>query len=427
MGPTLVGRNAFGIMRRTRRQGTGLSSNDSAQRVVSGMRPTGKLHLGHYHGVLKNWLQLQHEYECFFFVADWHALTTHYGEHYDIEHVVLDTVVDWLAAGINPNIATIFVQSKVPEHAELHLLLSMITPLSWLERVPSYKDQQARLNDRDLTTYGFLGYPVLQAADILVYRAGSVPVGADQVAHVEVTREIARRFNHIYGREPDFERHAEAAVLKMGRKAGRLYADLRKGYQERGDAEVLERARALLANHKGLSIGDRERLFGYLEGTGRIILPEPQALLTAASKVPGVDGEKMSKSFGNTIGIGEDPASITQKIRTMRTDPARVRRTDPGNPDLCPLYDLHRIYSTDETQAWAAAGCRSAGIGCLDCKQPVIEAIIAEQAPIRERAAQLANDPDLVRSLLQEGAEAARDAAKETLEEVRAAIGIDYR
>jgi tryptophanyl-tRNA synthetase len=394
------------------------------------MRPTGRLHLGHYHGVLKNWLQLQHEYECFFFVADWHALTTHYDEHYDIEQVAMTTVIDWLAAGINPNISTIFVQSRVPEHAEMHLLLSMITPVSWLERVPSYKDQQARLNDRDLTTYGFLGYPVLQAADILVYRAGTVPVGADQVAHVEVTREIARRFNHIYGREPDFERHAEAAVLKMGRKAGRLYSELRKAYQERGDAEVLERARALLASNKGLSIGDRERLFGYLEGTGRIILPEPQALLTAASaatRVPGVDGEKMSKSYNNTIDIGEDPAVITQKVRRMKTDPARVRRSDPGNPDLCPLFDLHRIYTDDATREWAASGCRSAGIGCLDCKQPVIDAIIAEQSPIRERAAEFADDPDLVHSVLQSGAETARDAAKETLEEVRAAIGIDYR
>ncbi len=391
------------------------------------MRPTGRLHLGHYHGVLKNWLQLQHEYECFFFVADWHALTTHYGDDVDLDRVVMETVVDWLAVGLNPNISTIFVQSRIPEHAELHLLLSMVTPVSWLERVPSYKDQQQKLNDRDLTTYGFLGYPVLQSADILAYRAGTVPVGADQVAHVELTREIARRFNHIYGREPDFERHAEAAVLKMGKKAGRLYGDLRKRYQERGDAEVLERAQALLNDQKGLSIGDRERLFGYLEGTGRIILPEPQALLTRASRVPGVDGEKMSKSYGNTISLGEEPAVIEQKIRTMKTDPARVRRTDPGDPDVCPVFELHRIYSSDETCAWAAEGCRSAGIGCLDCKGPVIEAIVAEQAPIRERALEFASNPDLVQSILLEGSETARDAAKETLEEVRAAIGIDYR
>ncbi len=404
-----------------------MSGNDSSQRVVSGMRPTGRLHLGHYHGVLKNWLQLQHEYECFFFVADWHALTTHYADQIDIEEVAKATVIDWLAAGINPNIATIFIQSKVPEHAELHLLLSMITPLSWLERVPTYKDQQIKLNDKDLATYGFLGYPVLQSADILAYKAGNVPVGADQVAHVEITREIARRFNHIYGREPGFETHAEAAISKMGKKAGGQYRDLRKAYQERGDAEVLERAQALLAAQKSLSIGDRERLFGYLEGTGRIILPEPQALLTQAPKFPGLDGEKMSKSYQNTIALGEEPDIITQKIRTMKTDPARVRRTDPGDPAQCPVYDWHLIYSEPAVCDWAAAGCRSASIGCLDCKGPLIDAVLAEQAPIRERAQHFAKDPDLVYSILMEGSEHARDTARETLDDVRAAIGISYR
>jgi tryptophanyl-tRNA synthetase len=391
------------------------------------MRPTGRLHLGHYHGVLKNWIRLQHEYECFFFVADWHALTTHYDAPYDIEQYTFDTVVDWLAAGINPGSATLFVQSKVPEHAELHLLLSMITPVSWLERVPSYKDQQAKLNDRDLSTYGFLGYPVLQAADILVYRAGNVPVGADQVAHVEVTREIARRFNHIYGREPGFEQHAEAAVKKMGRKAGRLYGELRKAYLTNGDVESLGKARALLAEQQNLSIGDHERLFGYLEGGGRIILPEPRVLLTESAKVPGVDGEKMSKSYGNTIRMREEPNVIEQKIKTMKTDPARVRRADPGRPEVCPVFTLHEIYSNDETREWAAHGCRTAGIGCLECKGPLIEAIKAEQAPIRERAAQYERDKDMVQSILMEGSEEARDVARETLEVVRAAIGISHR
>ncbi len=403
-----------------------MSSSDSDQRVLSGMRPTGRLHLGHYHGVLKNWIQLQHEYECFFFVADWHALTTHYDEPYDIEQFTFDTVVDWLAAGVNPGSATLFVQSKVPEHAELHLLLSMITPVSWLERVPSYKDQQAKLNDRDLTTYGFLGYPVLQSADILAYRAGHVPVGADQVAHVELTREIARRFNHIYGREPGFEQHAEAAVKKMGKKVARIYSDLRRSYLTDGDTEALERARALLAEQQNLSIGDRERLYGYLEGGGRIILPEPKPLLTQTPKVPGLDGEKMSKSYNNTIRLREDPAVVEQKIRTMKTDPARVRRTDPGEPSRCPVFSLHEMYTDDGTRTWAAEGCRTAGIGCLQCKAPLIEAINAEQAIMRERARQFENDPDLVRSILLEGSEEARDAAKETLDEVRSAIGITH-
>jgi tryptophanyl-tRNA synthetase len=391
------------------------------------MRPTGRLHLGHYHGVLKNWIRLQHEYECFFFVADWHALTTHYDAPYDIEQHTFDTVVDWLAAGVNPGSATLFVQSKVPEHAELHLLLSMITPVSWLERVPSYKDQQAKLNNRDLSTYGFLGYPVMMSADILIYRAGNVPVGADQIAHVEVTREIARRFNHIYGREPGFEQHAEAAVKKMGKKGGRLYSELRKAYLTTGDIDALAKARALLAEQQNLSVGDRERLFGYLEGGGRIILPEPRALLTKAPKVPGLDGEKMSKSYENTIRLREEPGVVEQKIKTMKTDPARVRRADVGTPEVCPVFALHEIYSSEDTRAWAAHGCRSAGIGCLECKGPLIDAINAEQAPIRERAAQYERDKDMVQSILIEGSEEARDVARETLDEVRAAIGISHR
>ena len=391
------------------------------------MRPTGRLHLGHYHGVLRNWVQLQHEYECFFFVADWHALTTNYEHAQDIEQHTFTTVVDWLAAGVNPGAATLFVQSKVPEHAELHLLLSMITPVSWLERVPSYKDQQAKLNDRDLATYGFLGYPLLQSADILVYRAGHVPVGADQVAHVELTREVARRFNHIYGREPGFEEQAEAAVAKMGKKASKMYRDLRRRYLEQGDAEALERARALLSEQQNLSIGDRERLFGYLEGGGRIILPEPQALLTPQAKVPGLDGEKMSKSYHNTISLREAPESVEEKVRTMKTDPARVRRSDPGNPDVCPVFSLHEIYSDEDTRTWAAKGCRSAGIGCLDCKKPLIDAINEEQATMRSRAEQFEQDPDLVQSILLEGAEKARDATRETLDAVRSAIGISYK
>ena len=391
------------------------------------MRPTGRLHIGHYHGVLKNWTRLQHEFDCFFFVADWHALTTHYQESGDIEQFTLDTVIDWLAAGISPGSCTIFVQSRVPEHAELHLLLSMITPNSWLERVPSYKDQIARQQDHDLDTYGFLGYPLLQSADILIYRAGNVPVGADQVAHLELSREIARRFNYIYGRESQFEQHAESAIRKMGRKPARLYSDARKEYLERGDTEALERARALLAEQQNLSIGDRERLFGYLEGGGRIILPEPQALLTETPKVPGLDGEKMSKSLNNTLRLREDPIVVEQKIRTMQTDPQRVRRDDPGDPSKCPVFELHEIYSEKDVRDWASDGCRNAGIGCVDCKGPLIDAINKEQAPFIQRAEQFENNHDLVRSIVIEGSEAARDVARETLEDVRSAIGISYR
>lgn len=391
------------------------------------MRPTGRLHLGHLHGVLKNWVQLQHEYECFFFVADLHALTTNYDASESIEQHTMDTVIDWLAAGVNPGNATIFVQSRVPEHAELHLILSMITPLSWLERVPSYKDQQLKLNDKDLATYGFLGYPLLQAADILIYRAGWVPVGADQVAHVELTREVARRFNHIYGRQPGFEEQSQAAVKKMSKKAARLYGNLRREYLERGDGEALERARALLAEQQNLSIGDRERLFGYLEGGGRIILPEPQALLTETAKMPGLDGEKMSKSYNNMISLRESAESVEEKVRTMQTDPARVRLTDPGDPRNCPVFALHEVYSENDTLEWAAEGCRSAGIGCIDCKGPLIDAINAEQEIYRQRAQQFEEDPDLVHAIIQEGSDKARAEARETLDDVKEAVGIAHR
>ena len=396
-------------------------------RVLSGMRPTGQLHLGHYHGVLKNWVKLQHEYECFFFVADWHALTTHYESSGIIAQSVWDMVIDWLAAGVNPGTAKLFIQSRVPEHAELHLLLSMITPLGWLERVPTYKDQQEKLKEKDLATYGFLGYPLLQSADILVYKAHGVPVGEDQVAHVELTREVARRFNHLYGREPDFEDKAEAAVKKMGKKNAKLYREVRKRYQEQGDAEALDVGRALLEEQQNLTIGDRERLFGYLEGGGRIILPEPQALLTPASKMVGLDGQKMSKSYNNTIALREDPEQLTQKLRTMPTDPARVRRTDPGTPEKCPVWLMHQVYSDEGVRDWVRQGCTSAGIGCLDCKQPIVDAVLAELEPIRDRAEQYIRNPSLVRNIIEAGCDAARTVARETLQEVRAVMGLGYK
>jgi len=400
---------------------------NQTSRVLSGMRPTGALHLGHYHGVLKNWLKLQHEYECFFFAADWHALTTHYETPDTIEQHVWDMVIDWLAVGINPGSACLFIQSRVMEHAELHLLLSMMTPLGWLERVPSYKDQQEKLKERDLATYGFLGYPLLQSADILVYKASQVPVGEDQVAHVELTREVARRFNHLYGREPGFEEKAAEAITKMGKKNAKLYTQLRKKYQEQGEDEALETARALLEEQQNITLGDKERLYGYLEGGGRIILPEPEALLTPASKMPGLDGQKMSKSYGNTIALREDPEIIEKNLRTMPTDPARVRRTDPGTPEKCPVWSLHQVYSSDEIKTWVQEGCRTAGIGCLDCKGPVIDAIQQELAPIRERAVEYEKDKGLVRNILSEGCDKARDVAKQTLSEVRQSMGLDYR
>ena len=395
-------------------------------RVLSGMRPTGRMHIGHYHGALRNWIRLQEEHECLFFAADWHALTTHFDEAEAISDTVWEMFVDWLAAGLDPTRATLFIQSRVPEHAELTLLLGMITPVGWLERVPTYKDQQQRLADRDLSNYGFLGYPVMQSADILIYRANMVPVGEDQVSHIELTRELARRFNHIYGQEPGFEEKAKAAVKKLGAKKAKRYDELRSAFQEKGDEAALAAARELLDETQNLSLGDRERLFGWLEGARRVILPEPQPLLTATPRVPGLDGQKMSKSTGNAIFLREDPAEVTRKVRTMQTDPARVRRTDPGNPEACPVWPLHQIYSDPATRDWVWKGCTTAGIGCLECKQPVIDAIVREQAPIHERAQKYLDDPQLVRNIVADGCERARELAEETMADVREAMGLRY-
>ncbi len=396
------------------------------ERVLSGMRPTGNLHLGHYNGVLKNWLKLQHEHECLFFVADWHALTTHYDTPEIIEESVWEMVIDWLAAGVDPASATVFIQSRVPEHAELHTLLSMITPLSWLERVPTYKDQQEKLSSKDLSTYGFLGYPLLQSADILIYKATQVPVGEDQIPHIEFTREIARRFNHIYGKEAGFEEKAEAAIKKLGNKRAALYEEMRNAYQQSGDEEALDAARAMIEEQQGMSMGDKERLLGYLEGGGKMILLEPDYKLTPASKMPGLDGQKMSKSYNNTISLREDIDTVAKKIKTMPTDPARIRRTDPGDPAKCPVWQLHLVYSDQSTQDWAQNGCKTAGIGCIECKGPVIEGVLAELKPIQERAAQYAEDPSLVKNIVAEGCEKARKLARETMRDVRDAMGLNY-
>jgi len=396
------------------------------QRVLSGMRPTGKLHLGHYHGALKNWLELQNEYDSYYFVADWHAFTTHYSDKIDLESYTIDMVIDWLASGINPNTSTIFVQSKVPEHAELHLLLSMTTPVSWLERVPSYKDQQEKLNTKNLATYGFLGYPVLQSSDILMYKAGFVPVGEDQAAHVELTREIARRFNYIYGREVDFEEKAEIAASKMGKKQAKLYRNLRKSYQEKGDDGALVKAKALLSEQKNITHGDRERLLGYIEGVGKIILVEPEVLLTKNSKMPGLDGQKMSKSYNNGIFLRDSAIEVEQKVNKMVTDPARVHLTDPGDPNKCPVWNLHEIYSKQDQLDWVMDGCTKAKMGCIECKKPVIDSIVAELKPIQESIEKYKSEPNLIQEIIFDGSERARRVAKETMQEVRDAMGLTY-
>lgn len=398
----------------------------SNKRVVSGMRVSGRLHLGHYHGVIKNWLKLQHQYDCFFFAADWHGLTTHYDQTNFMEQHLWDMIIDWLACGVNPGLSKLFIQSWVPEHAELHLLLSMITPLGWLERVPSYKDQQEKLKEKDLATYGFLGYPLLQSADVLLYRADFVPVGEDQVAHIELIREVARRFNHIYGKEPNFEELAMDAVKKMGKKNGKIYSELRRQFQEDGVHESIKKAHALLEEQSSLSIGDKERLLGYLEGVGKLILPEPQAMLAETSKMPGIDGQKMSKSYGNTIMLREEPSQVEKKILTMPTDPARIKRTDPGEPEKCPVWQLHKVYSSTDVKDWVQQGCRSAGIGCIDCKRPVVDAINQELKPIQIAIKDYEDDLGSVKRIVADGSEAAREEATKTLSVVREVMGLDY-
>lgn len=388
-------------------------------RIVSGMRPTGALHLGHYHGVLKNWLNLQKDHQCFFFVADWHALTTHYQETANIYENSIEMVRDWLALGIDPEQAVIFRQSDVLQHAELHVLLSMITPLSWLERIPTYKDQQQKLKDKDLSTYGFLGYPLLQSADILLYRPHGVPVGEDQVVHVEITREIARRFNRFYGeiQETDI---APLWTSFAGDRA-KQWQKWRKRYQEQGDLESLEKAEKSLA-FLDISKADKALLTNYLYGYGKPLLTEPQPLLTTEAKMLGVDGQKMSKSYHNTIALREDAEVIAKKISTMPTDPARQRRHDVGNPEHCPVWSWHQIYSSEMTQNWVKQGCTTAAIGCLECKKPLIEAVESEVAVFRHRAASWSDAA--IQTILSEGKIKATQAAAECMQVVKEAMGL---
>ena len=390
------------------------------------MRPTGALHLGHYHGALKNWVRLQSEMECFYFVADWHALTTHYESREVIEKNVYEMVIDWLAAGLDPEQCTIFLQSRLPEHAELFTLLAMGTPLGWLERVPTYKDQQEKLKDKDLSTYGFLGYPLLQAADILIYKAKYVPVGEDQASHVELTREAARRFNHLYGREIHYEEKNQASLAKLPKDSAKRFEKSRKQFQETGDTRALEGAMGYIASAPELDSHDRERLEGHFRGTGKVILPEPQVLLTEASRLPGLDGAKMSKSYNNSIAIREDKASLEHKVKRMPTDPARVKRTDAGDPARCPVWEFHKVYSSPEVRGWVEQGCKSAGIGCLECKQPVIDGMLKEQQPMLVRAEPYVANPRIVRDIVDAGTERARVVARETMRDVREAMGLNY-
>ena len=394
------------------------------------MRPTGAMHLGHYHGALKNWVRLQREYECFFFVADWHALTTHYEEREVMERYVYDMVIDWIAAGLEPEACTIFIQSRLPEHAELFTLLAMGTPLGWLERVPTYKDQIEKLKDRDLATYGFLGYPLLQAADILIYKANFVPVGEDQSSHVELTREVARRFNNLYGRAGDAATLIAAALLKMGKDDARYFEKQRKVFGETGSTEAQAKGESMVRKASAAAAGwtndETELLLGHLKGAGKTILTEPQALHTEVLRLPGTDGTKMSKSYGNAILMRDEPAAVTSKVRGMKTDPARARRTDPGDPEKCPVWQFHKVYSDAPTQAWVQQGCKTAGIGCLDCKQPVIDAIIEEQQPWRERAEGYLGNPKQVHWIVEMGTERARTVARQTMKDVRSAMGLNY-
>jgi tryptophanyl-tRNA synthetase len=399
-------------------------------RVLSGMRPTGAMHLGHYHGALKNWVRLQQEHDCFFFVADWHALTTHYEEREVMERHVYEMVTDWLAAGLDPDKCTIFIQSRLPEHAELFTLLAMGTPLGWLERVPTYKDQIEKLKDRDLATYGFLGYPLLQAADILIYKATYVPVGEDQSSHVELTREVARRFNSLYGRASNFDQLVAATLAKLPKDDARYFDKQRKTYGETGSGEALAKGDGIIAkaaaNIAGWTSDDSELLQGHLKGSGKTILTEPQALHTEVLRLPGTDGIKMSKSYGNAVLMRDDPVAVSKKIKGMVTDPARARRTDPGDPEKCPVWQFHKIYSDDTTKDWVVKGCTTAGIGCLECKQPVIDAIIKEQQPWRDRAGAYLADPKKVHWIVEMGTERARTVARQTMKDVRSAMGLNY-
>ncbi len=395
------------------------------KRVLSGIRATGKMHLGNYHGAIKGWLELQEndDYDCYFFIADLHGLTTHYQDSANnLSNDTFDLIKDLLSTGIDPNKVTLFVQSAVPEHCELCVLLGMITPLSWLERIPTFKDQQQKLSDRDLSTLGFLSYPLLQSADILLYKPHLVPVGEDQLYHIELTREIARRFNNFYGQK-DLAENIDLILNKLHKELQDQINLLKSAYQQTGDDKALQQAYTLIESLH-LPEFETEVLEGFIIGNSRAILPNVQAMLTKDSKVYGLDGQKMSKSYHNTIAIGEDPDVVTVKIKKMPTDPARIKRTDPGDPLKCPVWNFHTLYSSADTQEYIDISCRTAAIGCLDCKKIVIDAINKEQAEIRERRLQLDLNPQIIIDIMNRSTEKARRVAKTTLDEVKAVMGI---
>jgi tryptophanyl-tRNA synthetase len=408
------------------------TTNEKSKRVLSGMRPTGRLHIGHYFGALQNWVQLQNDptFECFYFIADWHALTSDYADTSAIAENSIQITIDYLASGLDPAKSTIFLQSLVPEHAELHLLLSMVTPLGWLERIPTYKEQIENVSNKDLHTYGFLGYPTLQTADIVMYsepgKSLSVPVGEDQVSHVEFSRELVRRFNFYYGFEMDYRIALPVNRVALSSVAGVVGIDwdpiVNDPEFEPSDLEHLELAAKSEAQEVGVEnffaqIGDAKKFF-----TPRDVLTEPGHLLTPTPRIPGLDGRKMSKSYGNAITLSESDADIRAKTKVMVTDPARKRRTDPGDPDICPVYDWHKLFSPKETLDWAAEGCRTAGIGCIECKSKMADHLIQWIEPVRARRVEYEQHPKQVLEILDGGSAKARESAKQTMERVREAV-----
>jgi len=400
--------------------------NTETTRVLSAMRPNGRLHLGHYLGVLQNWQQIQYQYKCFFMLADIHGIINNYQASQQLSETMNEMVIDWLAAGVDPSQATIFIQSRVPEHFELASLLGVITPLGWLERVPSYKDALDELEHTDGNTYGLLGSPLLQSADILLYNSHYVITGEEQAANIELTREIARRFNHLFGREDGFEEKASASIKKLGIKKAALYAKLLIKYQQEGNDDALDTARYLLQDALNLSHGDRERLFAFLENKGKVFLQEPHILTGSSTRIVGTDGTQMSIIRNNTINIREKPEMVSSKIRGMITDPARIKRSDRGTPSSCPVWSLHQIYSTQEVSDWVEMGCLSAGIGCLDCKQPLIDAINLQQHELIEKAKPYQEDSTLVKRILSDGCGRAREIASTNLKSIKHAMNIDY-
>ncbi len=399
---------------------------DNISRVVSTINSDGKLHIGHYHGLIKKWIDLQYEHECFFIISDINSLILDFENTKEIKNKIYEMVIDWLSCGVDPTQVYIFAQSHVPQTKELYLLLSLITPVSWLERVPSYKELIENYIHKDISTYGLLGYSLLKCTDILLYNAKFVCSGEDHLFFVELTREIARRFNHLYGREIGFEDKAVEVIKKLGKKKSQIYLNLLQNYQQDGNDDSLEKARYLLMDTLNLSIGEKSRLFAFLENKGKVIFNEVNSIIGSNCKVIGTDGNKMSTNFNNAISLKESYDNISKKIKSMETDPARIRLKDPGNPTKCPVWRLHEIYSNKEVLQWVDNGCRSAKIGCLDCKGPLIDSINKEQLKFIENSKQYSKDYNLVKNILTDGAEKAIDIAENTIQIVKKVMNINY-